>query len=81
MVSHGQTTVGQIDSQKLRIAKPMVLRITAKRKGDTDLTILWFKDILLGMEIDQIGGSLLLSLSLLAALTYGFVALLGGRAI
>ena len=44
--------VGQTDSQKFRITESTVFRIAAKRKGDADFTILWFNDIVLGMEVD-----------------------------
>lgn len=59
----------------------MIFRITAKRKPDADLAIFWFNDIVPGMEIDQAGSSLPFSFSFLAALTYSFVALVGGCAI
>ena len=61
--------VGQTDSQKFRITESTVFRVAAKRKGDADFSILWFNDIVLGVEVDQIEGSLPLSFSLLAAWT------------
>ena len=55
----------------------MTFRVAAKPELDADFTILDFNDSTLGMEIDQAGSSLLLSLSLLTACAYGFVASLG----
>jgi hypothetical protein len=59
----------------------MTLWIAAKTELDAYYAVLRFNDFALGMEIDQARSSPPLSLSLLAACAYGFVALLGARAV